>query len=315
LFAFWHALIALFHALTLRYWVWKILAPINKPKPAWSNVSQNSGFIYQVWRINLLNMALTSGDKLLLARILTLKQFGYYALAWSLAVGIFRIIMPFYNTFYPHFCQLVAQKEGEKLTELYRLASQFLAIALVPVCLTLAFFSYEVLYLWTQDSELANRLQWVLSILVIAMLFRGLQILPYAAQLAYGWTRLIFGFYAVAVLLMIPALLLFNHFWGLIGVASFFLLSELCYVTVVIPLFYRRYFNDLKWWWYRRAFLQPVLFTLVVVLSGRWYVNGVSNVWGQIGVVIGSYVLSVIVVALLFPDIRNYLRGQLSRYG
>ena len=147
------------------------------------------------------------------------------------------------------------------------------------------------------------------------MLFRGLQILPYAAQLAYGWTRLIFGFYAVAVLLMIPALLLLNHFWGLIGVAYFFLLSELCYVAVVIPLFYRRYFNDLKWWWYRRAFLQPVVFTLVVVLSGKWYVNGVSNVWGQIGVVIGSYVLSVIVVSLLFPDIRNYLREQLRQYG
>lgn len=313
LFALWQALIMLLHAVTLRYWVWKKLAPVDKPKPLWSNISHTNGFIYRVWGINMLNMMLTSGDKLFLSYILTLKQFGYYTLAWSLACIVYRIIMPFYNTIYPRFCQLIALGERDKLTELYRLASQFFAIALVPFCLTLAFFSYEVLLLWTRDQELAKTLHWVLSILMIAMLFRGFQTLTYAAQLAYGWTKQIFIFYAISVLMMFPALLLFNHYWGLIGVASFCLIIEVCYIIIVIPLFYRRYLNELKWWWYGRVVLQPVVFTIVVVLAGKWYVNEISNVWGQIGGLLGSYVLSMIVVPMLLRDIRNYLREQLHR--
>src|SRR6266513_1744295 len=62
---------------------------------------------------------------------------------------------------------------------LYHRASQLMAGLILPIGITLAFFSRDVLQLWTQDPPLAEKTHAVLSILLLGTIINGLMNIPY----------------------------------------------------------------------------------------------------------------------------------------
>ena len=59
----------------------------------------------------------------------------------------------------------------------------------------------------------------MLSFLVIGMALHGILTMPYALQLANGWTRLTIGTNVVAIVVLAPALVLLAKLYGGIGAA------------------------------------------------------------------------------------------------
>ena len=47
-------------------------------------------------------------DKLVLSRLLSLEDFGYYSLAGVAAAGLQYLIAPFFSAAFPRFAQLIA---------------------------------------------------------------------------------------------------------------------------------------------------------------------------------------------------------------
>jgi hypothetical protein len=73
---------------------------------------------------------------------------------------------------------------------------------------------------------------------------------PYALQLAYGWTRLAFTLNLALAAAMVPALLIAVVNYGAIGAAVVWTAVNLLYVVVGIPATHRRLFGDYGAYWF-----------------------------------------------------------------
>lgn len=105
----------------------------------------------------LLTLLLTQMDKLLLSKLLPLEQFGYYTLAASVAGALYFLVAPLSIAISPRLTELVTRADHTALVAAYHRASQWMAVILIPPALVMAGFAEPLLWAWTGDAALAQR--------------------------------------------------------------------------------------------------------------------------------------------------------------
>ena len=215
--------------------------------------------------ITLLALLLTQVDKILLSKLLTLKEFGYYTLAATVAGALYVLIGPITQAFYPKFCELHARDDIVALPDCYHKGAQLVSVIAGSAAIVLIFFAETFLRLWTQDSELAGLVAMLVSLLVLGNMLNGLMWIPYQTQLANGWTSLTVRINIVAVGIIVPAILWATPRWGAEGAAWVWVSLNAGYVLLGIHFMYRRILTAEKWRWYRQDVLAPLLAAGLVV--------------------------------------------------
>jgi len=267
-FLWWYALVGLLQSLATALVVWRAL-PRGYRDARWSSVELhgNRRFAGGLFTIGVLSMGVSQIDRLSIASLRPLAELGYYTLAISIAGGLGRMVLPMFNAIYPRFSRLVAQGEDAKVHELYHLGSQYLAIVVAAVAAVLIVFAHDVLYLWTGNATLANTTTLPLAILVAGSALNGLMNIPYALQLANGWTRLAMGMNAASLLVGITFCLWAVPRFGISGAACVWLLANLASIAIGIPLMHRRLLRGEMARWYFHDVAPPVVAALVVALG------------------------------------------------
>ena len=67
----------------------------------------------------ILVLLLTQIDKLILVKLITLKEYGYYTMAFSVANMLNLIMGPLSQAISPKFSQLVAKEDSKAIIEIY----------------------------------------------------------------------------------------------------------------------------------------------------------------------------------------------------
>lgn len=219
----------------------------------------------RVWRFAaalsmgaVLATLLTQLDKVLLARLLPLDQFGYFMLMVTVAGALSILTVPVHNIAYPRFAALLVGGDEATFAVEYHRFAQLMAVTVLPAGLMLAFFSSDIVYLWTGDEAATRAVAPLLSVWVAGTTLNALMHVPYMAQLAHGWTRLSLAVNAAAVALMLPALLVLVPRHGAIAAAWIWLAINAAYVIVTIPLMHRRILRLEQWRWYGQDVLAPL---------------------------------------------------------
>ena len=220
--------------------------------------------------ISLLVTVLTQLDKILLSKLLSLSEFGYYSFAASVAIGIYKLITPVFNAYYPRFTALVFKNDQPNLTKSYHQACQLMAVVLLPLALTIAFFSKEILELWARDPELVNNSYLILSLLIFGNSLNGLMNVPYALQLANGWTKLAFYQNLISVIVFVPIIYFSTLSWGAIGAAGAWIALNSGYLLIGIPIMHIRLLKSEKWHWYFEDIGKPLIAALIIIVSGKF---------------------------------------------
>jgi O-antigen/teichoic acid export membrane protein len=258
-----------------------------------------------VWRfaggmvgITLLALLLTQVDKILLAKMLTLKEFGYYTLASAVASVLHMLIGPITQAFYPIFCRLHARRDIVALAENYHKGAQLVSVIAGSAAIVLIFFAETFLILWTQDGELAGRVSLLLRLLVLGNLLNGLMHMPYQMQLAHAWTSLGIYVNTIAVLFIVPALFWAVPHSGAIGAAWVWVALNAGYCLIAIHFVHRRIMTTEKWRWYRQDVLAPLLASGIAVslIKALWPVQ--DTVISQISV-LGIAAIAAVLVSTL----------------
>jgi len=213
-----------------------------------------------------LALLLTQVDKILLARLLSLEAFGYYALAASIAGALSIMIGPIAQAVYPHMAKLATQDNEAALVSVYHHAAQLLTVLTVPVVMLISFFAEGAIFVWSGDVSLAEKTAPILSVLILGALLNGLMVIPYMLQLANGWTSFAVKMNAVAVLLLIPAILWAVPRYGSEGAAWIWVMLNMGYILIGIHFMHRRLIPREKWRWYGLDILLPAGGALGVVL-------------------------------------------------
>src|SRR5258708_35498520 len=144
----WQILVSAVHTGLVASFLWYSLPPAR------TKARFRPDLLRKIWRfaagvagITLLGTILTQMDKVIITRMLSLETFGYYSVATTAAMALFRLISPIHNAAYPlltHFYEL--KKEGE-LAKIYHKSSQLISVLTLPLALVISFFSREILFL------------------------------------------------------------------------------------------------------------------------------------------------------------------------
>lgn len=137
-------------------WQWAPLKPVLK-------FSMTVAFTSSVW------VLVTQTDKLILSKILTLDDYGYYSMAVLVASGIMLVSSPISSVILPRMTKLEAEGNHSGLIKIYRDSTQLIVVTAGAVSVTMAFFSESLLWIWTGDRNLATQTAPILSLYALVM--------------------------------------------------------------------------------------------------------------------------------------------------
>jgi O-antigen/teichoic acid export membrane protein len=307
-FFFWQAIVSIIGTSCLGFFLWQQLPHVE------GKAIVRKDLLVGIWKfaagmsgISLLAMILTQMDKIILSKILPLEVFGYYTLAGTVSLSLYRLIGPIFSAVYPRMTQLVSVGRNEEIKEFYHKSCQLMSVLILPVSVVIAVFSFDIMLLWTHNVITAEKSHLILSILILGTALNGLMNIPYALQLAYGWTKLTFYTNLIAIVIMIPLTILLVLRYGAVGGASAWVIINGGYVFFVIYFMHQRMLPHEKWHWYFQDVGLPLAASLVSAGIGRFFVtNTMSKPVMMVSLMIVS-VFTLAVTALATSTTRAWI--------
>ncbi len=309
----WQALVSLAHALWLRRTAVRALpATSRRPRPDWAALRARLRFAGALAAISITVTILTQLDKVVLTRLLALETFGYYSFAASLGAALGYVAQPFFQALFPRLSALHARGDTPRLAALYHTGAELLSVAVIPPALTLILFTPEVLWLWSRDAVLVERASVLVRWLVAGFACNALVTLPYALQLATGWTRLTLIKNVIAIALLAPLLYVWIGRFGAAGAAAAWFVLNLGYVLFEIPFMHRRLLRGHAVRWYVRDVGAPLLAASLSAGTLRGLVPSPRGLAAQAALVGGALVIAFASACALSPAGRGALRRTVA---
>lgn len=257
--------------------------------------------------IGVISIILMQIDKIILVKILSLENFGYYSVASVAANALYRLIYPIFQAFFPKLLQLVGKTETDLLVQTYHQGCQIMSVIILPLAMMFIFFSKEIMFLWQKNEEVVARTSLLVTLLTIGYALNSLIIIPYALQLAFGWTKLYFYTLLFILILSIPSIVLLSLQYGAIGATIIVICIYAILIFILIPIMHRKILPDQKWKWVWEDVSLPLIGTTLVALIARFLFRAETSqniIFIQLGVV---FLIIFLVACFITPFTRNLL--------
>ena len=206
---------------------------------------------------------------MLLSKLLTLEDYGYYTVAGAVAGAIYMIIAPIAQATYPRLVELHTQRDQVELARAFHQSAQLVSLATTPAMLVIALYPERVLYLWSGDTALAAKAAPILVPLVLGTFLNGLMWIPYQAQLAHGWTALALRVNFIAVAVLVPMIIWLVPIYGAPGAAWIWVTLNGAYTATYTYFMFRKILTGERWRWCWNAVTKPLLVGAVFGLAIR----------------------------------------------
>lgn len=205
--------------------------------------------------IAVISLILTQADKLFVSKFFSLRAFGCYSLAWSVASGPLIMAACVFNVLFPNLSASVSAGTENAVSQSYHRGAQLMAVLILPTAAILFLFPFEILRLWTGNSETAASAAPIVRVMISGSAINALLYLPYSLQLAYGWTKLPLAAGLIAISILIPLMFPMAKYLGLVGAASIWMTLNILNLAIVVPIMHRRllpgetwrYYSDVGW--------------------------------------------------------------------
>lgn len=292
----------------LAIFLWKKMPKAARPAHFEIGVLRNlQGFALGMTGIAVLSLILTQADKLLVSKLFSLRVFAYYSLAWSVANGPLVIAGCVFNVLFPRMSALVSTGDRIAVSEFYHRGSQLMAVLILPLAVVCSLFSYQALHLWTRNIETAVATAPILCVLIAGSAANALFYLPYALQLASGWTRLSLLSGLAWISILVPLMFPMSKHFGALGAASIWTILNVLNMFIVVPLTHRRLlaFETLK---YFSDVGRPLAGVVATATIGRLLFPRTETMRSSFLVLFTVWVASLIVSILLAPRVYGTLR-------
>lgn len=233
-----------------------------------------------VWRFaagisgaSIVMIALSQVDKIVLSKILSLQEFGYYVIAYNVASAIAVPMVPVTEALLPRIAQLVEQRNVAAIAELYHSGCQLVALLVCPAAALLITCSRLIMWLWTGSLTTAEHVDTLLSILVLGTTINALSMsLLDVLMMAYGWLRPFFVTRLIALISAGPLIVLLSYKQGGRGAAVAWLILYLAYALLTPHWVFSRLLRREKWNWYVRDFVLPLCVAIGIAVLCRYLV-------------------------------------------
>lgn len=271
-------------------------------------IKKNLYFSLSVAFSSLIWVAVTQLDKLILSKLLTLKNFACYTMAVTLASGINIIISPLSSAILPRFSALMSQNKQYEFQVLYKNVTKLIVMMVMPVMLMMVIQGDKILYAWSNNHYIVENSYKILRGYAIGNVILAVLGMSYYLQFATGKLRLHLIGNIIFVIVLVPMLIYATFRWGGIGASYVWIICNLLYLLFWTPIVHMRYMKYSYLSWITddilkvsiiSGFFSIFLIKFCFVLSGRLFIVFESGF---------VFIVSVILTSLvIFPEFRNFL--------
>lgn len=314
-FFIFQAFSGIIYAISMRFAAWRIIGRISSMKFDLNEFKRIWRFSAGMGAISIVGLVLTQLDKVMLSKMVSLAEFGHYALATVAVSSLAILIMPLFNVVYPRLSALVATGDKEKLTNTYLLATRLLATVLFPIAMLLVIYSEDLVFIWTGRSEVAKSVAPVISLLAIGSALHGVMYMTYALQLAHGLARLALTISIILVIILFPLIIIFVLKFGALGGAMAWLLLHILYLFLGTWLTHRKVLKGLGQRWLFIDVGIPLLISVVIGAASYQLTQSMTNtIYLKLTIGLISALVAVVFSVLITPQLRlailNIVRNQ-----
>ncbi len=318
----WQCCVGLLSVIAMRIFVLMRFATAGKTsKPAFEvkHWNANKDYFKGLTSLTLFGVILTQTDRFIISKLLPMQALGYYTFAFSLANSLQYLGQPIYAAIFPRLTRLISSANaGKELASFYHRTAQVLTTLVAPICLILAYFSRDILQIWTKQPEVVENTYAILSLLAIGSALNVIMLPPLALQLAAKWTTLSTYKNLLAIALYLPLLYYMVKMHGLAGASVCWIVLNSAYVLFEIPLMHRRLLVGEKRRWYLQDLIMPTaiaaaLFIIfqIVMTQGMRLQPGFFSILTAGVFVLGGTVLSMPVIRTILQEQWQTLRLKL----
>jgi O-antigen/teichoic acid export membrane protein len=227
------------------------------------------GFSLSAASAGIIWVIVTQIDKLLLSAILPLSEYGIFSIVTLAANGILLVSAPISGSLAPRLMALRGQGDDTSYLTTYRRATQFTAATVLPVAITLAFFSGETLKAWTGDARIVEGGAQALALYAAGTGLLTLSAFPAYLQYASGELKWHVLGEILFLLAIVPLIAWLATRFGAVGAGAAWLTVNITYFLAWVPVVHRRFLPASHWTWLTRDVAAIVLPAVVMALLLR----------------------------------------------
>lgn len=244
---------------------------------SWPALRELLPFTLGIAYTSMLWVLITQSDKLILSHVLTLDEYGYFALVVLIANGVLQFSSPVNQAVLPRLTLLLSQGREAEMIALYRKATQFIAVAVAAIAGMLALFPQQTLFVLSGNQEAS---QWGAPLLAWFALGNGILVLAgmqFVLQYAYGQMRMHVVNTTVNAVVQVPILAYLALNYGPLQVAVAWFVIRLASFLIWPALIHRRFVPGLHLKWLRRDVLAPVVGAVIGLVLAYGFVELSQN--------------------------------------
>lgn len=286
-FFLWMLIVSIIQLVTYRFSLYRLLNNINNVRAIIDiKILKNlKNFTLGLTTITITSILFSQFDKVLLSKILTLDQFGYYSISTTIGLIIFQIIGPVSQTYFPKYSELIALNEDRKLKYYFHQGAQLMTILVLPASLILFFFSRELIWIWSLNKVLVENTWIVVSIFSLGSAFNGLINIHYQLFLSYGWVKAPVYQNIIFLIFSIPLVLILTYYFGAKGAAFSWLATNFLSFIISPLVFHKKYLCDEYFNWLFKDTLKPMIILVLQILLFKYISTNffiIENRWGKL---------------------------------
>jgi O-antigen/teichoic acid export membrane protein len=308
IFFAWQALCTAIHLLLLRRLALRELPrAARRGRFAGGTVTEGWRFSSGITVLTLTIIILTQTDKLILSKLVTLEEFGYFSIALVVASALHIITLPVFNAILPKLYAHASADDEAGLRSSFASACALMNALFVPAALLLILFPNEILQLWIRDPETASRAGPLLALLATGTLLNGFMNVPFALQLARGNTAVGVRINLVLCVLMVPAILALTLRFGIVGGAAVSPILNGLYLLAGMPLTYKLCLGSRQWTAFYANLARQQGAAILLLLAARLAFPSGAQWLAQALALAGVFVAALSLSIAFTPAAREFL--------
>lgn len=273
-------------------------APAVRVQASWQTLRPVVPFAGGLAYTTALWILLTQADKLILSNVLSLREYGYFALVAVVANGLFNLTGPISQAILPRMTVLVSGQNKHAAMQIYHRGTQWVSAVMFPVIGFIAVFAEEAIFIWTGDREAAL---WVAPVMPWFLTGNALVCVgafAYYLQYARGNIELHVISSTVNAAVQVPVVVYVAYHWGVLAVAQAWVALRVLSFLVVPAITHRRFAPGYHKLWLAKAILPFVPLTVLALWLAQTWVLPMHRT-GMFLTQIGFFVLLVLAAHML----------------
>jgi O-antigen/teichoic acid export membrane protein len=316
----WNVFCNIAYLFVSRYFLRKSINLNQKPKFELHIFKNIWRFASGMMVMTFIAVANTQIDKLVVGKILSLKEFAYYSIGSLLAQIPLFLTMPMVVAILPKMTRLAEEKNTEDLRKMYHNYSFIISTVSCSVGIILFLYTRNLVSLWVGSQEITNNINIVSKTLVVGGMFLTLQFMPYYLAIANGHNKTNIKLGITGLFFVIPSVYICIERFGLNGAGiPWGILNFSLFIILGIKLTNKFCMGDTYSWFLYDVFL-PLTITVIIGISiyliGLEYENSYIIIAKSLSTVIFSILLSLRIYNKVYNkyrlDIRNIIKNNIK---